>query len=411
MEAAERCLGLAERGSASVPAGRRGQFRVLLGIARLLLARQRGNVAVVAEEAQRLRAMTDDPDAAQPGLGEELRALALITVGITQFWAAQLEQGERHLDQGVMLAQQIGRPYLEFLGLAHQAAIEIYRSFARAAERSTQAIELAERHGWTDEPAAGVAYVTLAGALAWRGGPEEAEPWLRRAERTVRAQAEPAAGMAVHYLRGRVELAHGRDAEALAALFAAERLAGRLTGPHLLVARARASLMHVLVRLGDTERAEQALGDLSEQERERAEIRLATAVLRLAQHDPHAAAAVLGPVLDGSVPVDWPPWVAQAFLLEAIARDALGDPAAAGRALERALDSAEPDGAFVLFLLHHAPGLLERVAGQHTAHAALIPTSWACWPAGLTHRLAGRGRCPGRCATARSGCCATCRPT
>ena len=31
-------------------------------------------------------------------------------------------------------------------------------------------------------------------------------------------------------------------------------------------------------------------------------------------------------------------------MLEAIARDALGDPAAAGRALERALDLAEPDG-------------------------------------------------------------------
>jgi LuxR family transcriptional regulator, maltose regulon positive regulatory protein len=375
LEAAERYLGLAERGSASVPAGRRGQFQVLLGIVRLLLARQRGNVPAVAEEAQRLRAATEDPDAAHLGLGEELRALALITVGVTEFWAARLDHGERHLDQGVVLAQQIGRPYLEFFGLAHQAAIEIYRSFARAAERSMQAIELAERHGWTDEPAAGVAYVTYAGALAWQGRPEEAEPWLQRAERTVRAQAEPAAGMAVHYLRGRVELARGRDAEALAALLAAERLAGRLTAPHLLVARARASLMHVLVRLGDAERAEQALGDLGGQDRERAEIRIATAALRLAQHDPRAAAAVLGPVLDGSVPVDWPPWGAQAFWLEAIARDALGDPAAAGRALERALDLAElaePDGALQLFRLYPAPGLLERRAGHRTPHGALI---------------------------------------
>jgi hypothetical protein len=62
----------------------------------------------------------------------------------------------------------------------------------------------------------------------------------------------------------------------------------------------------------------------------------------------------------------------QAFLLEAIARDALGDQAAAGRALERALDLAEPDGALLWFLLHPAPGLLERNARQGTAHAALI---------------------------------------
>jgi LuxR family maltose regulon positive regulatory protein len=211
-------------------------------------------VPAVASEARRLRAVTEDPDAAHLGLGEELRALALITVGVTEFWAGQLDQGERHLDQGVVLAQQIGRPFLEFSGLAHQAAIEIYRSFARAAERSMQAIELAERHGWTDEPAAGVAYVTLAGALAWQGRTEEAEPWLQRAERTIRAEAEPAARMAVHYLRGRLVLARGHHADALAALRAAERLAGRLTAPHLLIPRTRASLMHVLARLGDTER-------------------------------------------------------------------------------------------------------------------------------------------------------------
>ncbi len=52
--------------------------------------------------------------------------------------------------------------------------------------------------------------------------------------------------------------------------------------------------------------------------------------------------------------------------------DALGDAAAAGRALERALDIAEPDGALLTFLLHPAPGLLERHARQRTAHASLI---------------------------------------
>ena len=385
LEAAKRYLGLAERGSASVPASRRRQFQVLLGTARLLLARQQGNVPAAAEEAQRLRAMTEDPAAAGLGLGEELRAFALITVGTTELWAARFEEGERHLDQGVVLAQQIGRPYLEFFGLAHQAAIEVYRSFAQAAERSMQAIELAERHGWTGESAAGVAYVTLAGALAWQGRPEEAEPWLQRAERTVRPETEPAAGMAVHYFRGRLELARGHDAGALAALRAAERLAGHLVAPHVLVPRIRASLMHVLVRLGDTGPAEQALGDLGEQDRERAETRIAMAALRLAQHDPRAASAVLGPVLDGSVSFGWPPWGAQAFLLEAIARDALGDLAAAGRALQHTLDLAGPDGALPLFLLHPAPGLLERHA-HRTCHGALIGD--------LLSQLAGQAHAP-----------------
>jgi LuxR family maltose regulon positive regulatory protein len=65
-------------------------------------------------------------------------------------------------------------------------------------------------------------------------------------------------------------------------------------------------------------------------------------------------------------------WLAQAFLLEASARDALGDQIAAGRALERALDLAEPDGAMLWFLVHPVPGLLARHAPHRTAHAALI---------------------------------------
>jgi hypothetical protein len=59
-------------------------------------------------------------------------------------------------------------------------------------------------------------------------------------------------------------------------------------------------------------------------------------------------------------------------LLEAIARDTLGDRAAAGRALERALDLAEPDGALSLFLLHLAPGPPQHHARHGTAHASLI---------------------------------------
>jgi LuxR family transcriptional regulator, maltose regulon positive regulatory protein len=122
LEVAERYLGLAERESASVPEGRHRQAQVLLGIVRLLLARQHGDPPAVAEQAQRLRALAEAPDAAQPSLGAELRALALISLGITAFWAARFEEAQRHLEQGVALARRIGRPYLELTGLAYQAA-------------------------------------------------------------------------------------------------------------------------------------------------------------------------------------------------------------------------------------------------------------------------------------------------
>src|SRR5580704_11258596 len=44
-------------------------------------------------------------------------------------------------------------------------------------------------------------------------------------------------------------------------------------------------------------------------------------------------------------------WVVAAFLLGTIVRDALGDPAPAGRALQRALDLAEPGQVLVPFVI------------------------------------------------------------
>ena len=61
-----------------------------------------------------------------------------------------------------------------------------------------------------------------------------------------------------------------------------------------------------------------------------------------------------------------------ALLLEARARDALGDQAAAGRALERALDITESNGILLPFLLDPVPALLERHRRGRTAHPALI---------------------------------------
>ena len=368
MEAAERYLRLAEQGSASVPEGRRGQTQVLLGVVRLLLAGRSGNQRARAEQAQRLLAAADAPGTAQPGLGEELRALALIEIGDAETWTARLDQAESHLEQGIALAHRIGRPYLEFMGLVYRAEIELSRWFRQAAELSRQAIDLAERHGWTDDLFVGFASMTLGSALTWQGQLDEAETWVQRAERTFRAEANPAAAMGGHYIRGQLELGRGRASSTLAAFRAAERLAG----PHPLARPLRAWLLHTLVRLGDTERAEQALASLRQRDRERGEIRITTAVLRLAQDNPCAAIAALAPALDESAPVAWRSWLVEAFLLEAIARDALGDQATAGHALERALDLAEPDGTVLWFLLHPAPDLLQRQARQRTAHAALL---------------------------------------
>jgi LuxR family maltose regulon positive regulatory protein len=373
LEEAERYLALAARGLESVPADRRGRSQVVLAVVRMRFARQRGDVPAVAEQAHQLLAPAEAAGPAGLGLGGDLRALALIDLGIAELWTARFAEADRHLEDGIALARQLGRPYLEVTGLAHWAQLVSWRSFPLGAQRSMQAIELAGRHGWTEEPVAGVAYLALGIAMVVQGRLDEAERSLEHAERTVRAEAEPAAGMRLHYGRGTLELARGRYTEALAALQTAERVAKLLVTQHALAMRLRSHLLQTLVRMGETQRVEQVLAEMEGQERESGQVRIAVAALRLAQDDPEAATAALAPVIDGSVPLtDAHLWVVQAFLLDAMARDALGDAGAARRTLERALDLARPQGLLFPFLLHPAPELLERHRRYGTAHAVLI---------------------------------------
>ena len=380
LEEAERYLALSARSLESVPAGRRGRSQVVLAVVRLRLARQRGDITAVAEEAQRLLApaMTAGSDAMtagsdRPGLGGDLRALTLINLGIAELWTSRFDEADRHLEDGVALARQIGRPYLEVTGLAYWAQLMSWQSFPLGAQRSLQAIELAQQHGWADEPVAGVAYLALGVAMVTQGRIEEAERALDRAERTVGAEVDPAAGVRLHAGRGMLEFVSGRHDAALRSFLTAERLASSLVAPHTLAPRLRSHLLQTLVRSGETRRVEQALADMDGPERDRGEIRVAEASLRLAQGDPKAATAVLAPVIDGSAPLQNAHlWEVQAFLLQAIACDALGDAGAARRALERALDRAEPEGLLFPFLFDPAPELLDRHRRHGTAHAGLI---------------------------------------
>ena len=381
LEEAERYLALATRKLGSVPAGRGGRAQAVLAVVRMRLARQRGDLEAVAGEAQRLLApaMSADPaqydlaPAARAELGGDLRALALIDLGIAEAWTARFDEADRHLDDGIALARRIGRPYLEVTGLAHLAQLLSWQSFQLGAQRGLQAIELARQHGWADEPIAGIAYLALGVAMVAQGRIEDAERALGQAERTVRAETEPAAGMRLHYGRGMLEFVSGRHDAALRAFQAAERLASSLVTPHTLAPRLRSHLLQTLVRTGETRRVEQALAGLHGPERDRGETRIAEASLRLAQDDPTAAVAALAPVIDGSVVMpNAHLWDVQAFLLQAIASDALGDASAARRALEQALDRAAPESLLFPFLYDPAPELLDRHRRHGTAHVGLI---------------------------------------
>ena len=367
--------------SASVLEDRRGRFTIALGIQRLALARARNDLRAVAEEAQRLLASTE---ATEFGLGEEVRTRVLTDLGIAEMWAGRLEDAERHLEQGLEEARRISRPMLELHALAHRALLSVFRSPEPVEQRAMQAIELARKHGWEETaPAAAAAYVALGGTTVWRGRLGEAESWLDLAERVLGHDTQPTAAI-LYATRGLLAFARGRHAEAAAAYRDAERMERLLVMPHIFTARVQALKLRMLVRVGETEQVERALAEMDEEIRETSQMRAVLAALRLARDDPEAAVDVLAPLLDDSTPVmasvvpeargprQSRAWEIEALVLEAIARDALGDPGAASRALERALDVAEPGGLLLPFLLYPTAELLERQARLRTTHASLI---------------------------------------
>ncbi len=365
---AERFLALAEQGLAQVPERRRKQALTLLGVVQMMYSGRSGDQRGRATHAERVAAISAVPAATGPDVSEELRAFALAEIGDTETWAGRLDLAEPHLDMAITIGRRIGRPYIELMALVYRAEIELNRCFPRAEGLSRQAIGLAERHGWTDDLFSGFAAMTLGGALAWQGRVDDADAWVGRAERIFRRESNPAAAMGGQYVRGQLEMGRGRFADALAAFRAAERLAG----PHPLARPLRAWLVHALAQLGHTAAAEDILAGLSDRDRNRNEMRVATAALRLAQHDPHGATAAIAPALEFPGTAGWPAWLIEAFLLDAIARNALGDLPAAGRSLERALALAEPDGVVMWFLMHPACELIETRAHEQTAHPVLV---------------------------------------
>jgi LuxR family transcriptional regulator, maltose regulon positive regulatory protein len=119
---------------------------------------------------------------------------------------------------------------------------------------------------------------------------------------------------------------------------------------------------------------------------------MALAGLRIAQDDPHAATVALAPVLSGAAAVPPTTWLPHACVLEAIARDALGDVAAARSAMRRALETVRPDGALTAFLFHPpSRELFDRCAPARGEQAALAAEIRSLLPPGQRRRVAHPG--------------------
>ena len=189
-----------------------------------------------------------------------------MNLGIAEAWSLGLPDGERHLQEGAVLAHQIGRPYLEVSCLAQLGFASKFRSFATVRQRCQEAIALAERHGWGAEQMIAPALVTLASTMTWTGEFDEGERVLRRAEQALRSDAGPGPRLLLHVVTGMLHASRGRHAEAFEEFSAAEDLQSRLAGTHALASMVAGWLRATQARLGMPGAARDSLAALPDEQ-------------------------------------------------------------------------------------------------------------------------------------------------
>ena len=358
-------LEIARSHIATTSPDRQHRLRVAIMSVDLLLARLRGHFDGVFEQVGVLLSPVTGRSNTDVALGSDLRAVALLNLGVTEAWSLRLADSERHLLEGAALARDIDRPYLEVACLAHLGFAATGHSFALARQRCEEAIALAARHGWDAEPVIAPAQATLAWTLIWTGEFDHGEQWLDRAGRATQSGGEPGIRLLVRLTSAILPAARGQYRQALAEFVAAAGVQALMAGEHALTTQVTAWTIATQARCGMVDQARTALAALDDEQAAAGEIRNAAAVIRLAEQDPAGARRELR--TDGTDPGRTQ---VEAHLLDALACRELGDQRAARVAVERALNLAEQDRLILPFAMTGAWALLESL--RETSHGALV---------------------------------------
>ncbi len=364
-------LAAAEADMESASPARRRRFAIAHASLRLAIARRSGQFSEVVEQVKVLDTSTADGSSDLIGMDTELRAVALMNLGIVETWSGHFSDAQRHVAEAATLAQAIGRPYLEVACRAYEAFPSV--SLKNALERGHNALALAERYGLSDRPVLAPALGAVASISVWMGEFEEGERWLRRGWEVIQTDIDPAAAVLLHMVTGMLHAGRGEHQAALEALTAAVQAQSLLTGALILAPVVAEWLAATQARLGLPEAARATLDGFSTEHERIRDIDLGRAAISLVEGDPATALAVLGDLQDFMPPPGFPAYaLVEARVLAGLAHLALGDRQAAAGAAEAALGAAEPDRLIFPFALNNAGELLDVLPRHRTAHGALL---------------------------------------
>jgi LuxR family maltose regulon positive regulatory protein len=373
-EQAEAQLAMADSHVQGAPPARRRHLAVAIASLRLAMARRSGQFGEVLDQVSLLDASISDESNDHVAVGSELRAVALLNLGIAETWSRRFDDAERHLSDGAALAQAIGRPYLEVACRAHQVFPTALVSLASARERGHHAVALAEGYGLEDRPILAPALGAVAFWAIWMGEFDEGETALRHAWEVAEPQIDPAAAVMLHLVTGQLHTARGQRQAALEAFAAGARAQSRLTGVHAFATPVAAWLATMQARLGMPDEARETLSGFPAEPDGTGTgfISNARAVICMAEGDHTGALDVLRDVPDAEPPTGPAFTLVESHLLAGIAHLHLGNRAAAADAADAALAAAEPDRLIFPFAMADAAELLDALPRHVTAHGALL---------------------------------------
>ena len=363
IEAADERLVRAYELAAELPSARRRRFDVASTTTALYRARLDGDLDEALSAARlALRERWDR------SIAMEVRALALVNLGIAEFWAGDLSDALGRLQAAAGLALGCANDYILFVAESYLASVDAREGrLDNAHSRARTAIELAERRGWTQVPHIAIAYAALCAVHVWWNRLDDAERAADLAHEALGRAREPLLVAVVAQLRAHIHAARGDHLTAL------EILRGGDPGPKLPQwLRVSAGLIdaELWMALGEPERARDVLTATGGGEPGDSAIGLAR--LELALGEPEAAMSAVAGLLADDGDTVLPVSRTEAWAIDAIARDAIHDEAGALRAIERALDLAEPRG-YASPIIRYGPptrSLLRRRIAQGTAHRA-----------------------------------------
>ena len=363
IQAADEFLLRAYELADELPAERRKRFAVTSTATALYRARLEGDVAEALSAARLVLQEHWDRSVAV-----EVRALTLANVGIAEFWADETEHALEHLQAAAGLALEFGSDFVLFIAESYLAAVDARQGrLGDAHSRARTAIQLAERRGWSGGASHAIAYVTLATVHLWWNELDEAERAGDLARDALGRSPERLLAPVVAQIRAHVQALRGDPVRALDLLRSGEP--GEQL-PGWLRVSAKMIEADLWMALGEPARARKALATIASAPLSDAAIGVAR--LELALGEPDAAMRTIADFLADDREALMPVTRTEAWAIDAIARDAIHDEAGALRAMERALDLAEPRGYSNAIIRHGAPvrSLLRRRIAKGTAHRA-----------------------------------------